>query len=124
MDFKFQRNFSQNDRKIESARVRINHPDKIPVICEINESSQNLSSNYILNHKLIKSKYLVNEDMTIVQFTQVIRGKLKLDKGAALFIIINGRMPSSTQLMSVLYKQYQNEDGFLYIMYCFENVFG
>jgi len=118
--FKFQRDFSYEDRKQECTSVMLKHPFKIPVICELHPKD----INYADHPPLGKCKYLVSESLTIAQFTQVIRNKIKLAPNIAIFILINGQMPNSSQTMNTLYYRYKNTDGFLYVMYCFENVFG
>jgi len=123
ISFNFQRDFSFDIRKAECERVREKHPNKIPIVCEIHPKDI-IKQNTNHHQPLIKSKYLVNEDFTIAQFTQVIRGKMKLDKNVAIFIIVCGQMVSSSQTIRTLYARYRNSDGFLYITYCFENVFG
>lgn len=117
--FKFQSDFSHQERMEESIRVRAKHPSKVPVICELHPKDENHSA-----HVLDKCKYLVNEDLTVAQFTHVIRNKIKLDKNVAIFILVNGHMASASQTMNTLYSRYKQTDGFVYIYYSFENVFG
>jgi len=118
--FKFQSDFSHQERMEESIRVRAKYPTKVPVICELHPKD----SNHASHHTLDKSKYLVNEDLTVAQFLQVIRNKIKVGQNVAIFILINGRMASASQTMNTLYSRYKQTDGFVYIYYSFENVFG
>jgi hypothetical protein len=118
--FKFQSNFTHQERLEESIRVRTKHPSKVPVICELHPKDCN-NANYPI---LDKSKYLVNEDLTVAQFMQVIRNKIKLNQNVAIFILVNGRMASASQTMNTMYSRNKHTDGFLYIYYSFENVFG
>ena len=46
------------------------------------------------------------------------------DISFSLYIFIDGNIPSNTQLLSVLYDDYKNKDGFLYMIYDIENTFG
>ena len=54
----------------------------------------------------------------------VIRKRLRLASEKAIFLFVSGNIPSSGSIMSVLYDNYKDEDGFLYISYSEENVFG
>jgi hypothetical protein len=119
--FKFQSDFSYQERLEESMRVRAKHPSKVPVICELHPKDENHGNGA---YALGKSKYLVNEDLTVAQFMQVIRNKIKLGQNVAIFILVNGRMASASQTMNTLYSRYKQTDGFVYIYYSFENVFG
>ena len=49
---------------------------------------------------------------------------MKLPPEMALFIFVNNTIPSSSTLMSNLYSQYKDPDGFLYLTYSGENTFG
>jgi len=118
--FEFQKNHTLEDRIAESIRVREKYPTKVPIICELHPNDVNKSHHPTLQ----KSKYLVTEDLTAAQFMQVIRNRIKLNENIAIFILINGRMATSSQPLSLLYKRYKHSDGFMYVHYCFENVFG
>ena len=74
---------------------------------------------------LDKIKYLVPIDLTIGQFMYVIRSRLKLNAEKALYLFINGTIPSSSSVILDLYELYKDEtDGFLYILLNGENTFG
>lgn len=119
-DFHFQNLYTFDERFKESCRVKEKYPDRIPVICEINPKDAKKQQ----HQQLVKTKYLVHKDMLAGQFIQVIRTKMQLDKNVAIFMIINGRMASSSQIMYNLYERNRHKDGFVYIHYSFENVFG
>jgi GABA(A) receptor-associated protein len=113
-DYRTTRTFEE--RIEESSRMRAKYPDRIPVICQKTPQST-LSALY-------KSKYLVPKELTSAQFLYVIRKRLQLTSEKALFIFIEGVMPSSNFTFDELYETYKNTDGFLYISYAEENVFG
>ena len=105
------------DKRIkESEKIRKKYPDRIPVICEKNEKSK--------IQDIDKKKYLVPHDLTIGQFVYVIRKKIKLKPEKAIFIFVNNKLPSPNLLMSNIYKDHKDEDGFLYLTYSSENTFG
>ena len=93
-----------------------------------------------------KKKYLVPSDLTVGQFVYVIRKRIKLSPEKAIFIFIDNRLPvrtppfsshrslltrftllniqASASLMSTVYEELRDKDGFLYIKYSGENTFG
>uniref|UniRef100_A0A6C0ES27 Autophagy-related protein n=1 Tax=viral metagenome TaxID=1070528 RepID=A0A6C0ES27_9ZZZZ len=113
----YKNKISLQERKDEVNRVLEKYPDRIPIICEKNIKSKNTP-------EIDKNKYLVPNDLTVGQFLYVIRKRLKIGSDKALFLFINGFIPSSASFISSIYDQYKDEDGYLYILYSFENVFG
>ena len=109
--------FLLEDRLIESIRIRFKYPDKIPVICERHNSCNSVS-------QIEKKKYLVSMDYTCGQFIYIIRSQLQLTAEQAIFLFVNDYIPSSSQIMSQIYYDYKDEDGFLYVKYASENTFG
>ena len=100
----------------ESMRVLTNYPDRIPIICEKHLGCDLMEMN--------KIKYLVANDLTCGQFIYIIRQRLRLPPEKAIFLIINGIIPSTSSTISEIYDKHKNKDGFLYISYMNENVFG
>ena len=94
------------------------YPDRVPIICERAHNSGNECPD------IDKNKYLVPKDLTIGQFVYVIRKRLKLPPEKAIFIFVGGAIPPSSQMIVDTYNFYKDFDGFLYINYSFENVFG
>lgn len=92
------------------------HSHPFQVICEKNEKSDIA--------EIDKKKYLVPQDLTVSQFVYVIRKRIKLAAEKSIFIFINNVIPPSTALMSAIYEEHKDEDGFLYITYSGENTFG
>ncbi|KAG7796854.1 hypothetical protein KL944_004955 [Ogataea haglerorum] len=100
----------------EASRIRGKFLDRIPVICEKVEESD--------IPEIDKRKYLVPSDLTVGQFVYVIRKRIQLPSEKAIFIFVNDILPPTASLMSTIYEQYKDEDGFLYILYSGENTFG
>ena len=115
--FKFQKTHPFERRKNESSRIRKKYPDKIPVIVENSPRS---------DVPLIdKSKYLVPADLTVGQFVYVIRKRIVLNQEKALYVFIQNKiLPPTAAMMSTIYEQYKDDDGFLYISYACESTFG
>lgn len=113
--FKEQHSFAQ--RQIEALRIRDKFPSRIPVIVERSPQSKHI-------HNLDKTKFLVPSDLTISQFIYIIRKRLTLPSEMALFLFVNGTLPTTSSFMSELYTSFADKDGFLYCLYSGENVFG
>jgi GABA(A) receptor-associated protein len=71
-----------------------------------------------------KKKYLVPSDLTCGQFLYVIRKRLKLPAEKAIFLFVDGKIPSTSAMLNEIYEQHRDADGFLYMSYSDENVFG
>jgi GABA(A) receptor-associated protein len=72
-----------------------------------------------------KKKYLVPNDLSLGQFIFVIRKRLKLPANEAIYIFTStGIIPTTSQQMIDIYRQHKDQDGFLYLTYSGENVFG
>lgn len=113
---KFKDEYTFDERKLESSRVLVKYTDRVPIICERNKNAN--------IRDIDKKKYLVPCDLTCGQFVYVIRKRLCLPAEKAIFLFVNGIIPSSNQIMSVLYDERKDLDGFMYITYSDENVFG
>jgi len=114
----FKSKHSLYDRLNESKRVLEKYQDRIPIICEKSIKCDKDCPN------IDKNKYLVSHDLTVGQFIYVIRKRMSLSAEKALYLIINGLIPSSSNYLFSLYNYYKEEDNFLYITYTFENTFG
>ena len=64
-----------------------------------------------------KKKYLVPADLTVGQFVYVIRKRIKLSPEKAIFIFVDEVLPPTAALMSSIYEEHKDEDGFLYITF-------
>ena len=58
MEFKYKKNLSREERIKESAQLRINYPDKLPVILEKDPASKIV--------ELKKTKYLLPKKSTVI----------------------------------------------------------
>jgi len=112
----YKKSNSFEKRNNESNNIIQKYPDRIPIIVE---------KSYHSNINLIdKSKYLVPKDMTIGQFVYIIRKRIDMKSSQALFIYINNKLPPTSNLISTIYNENKDDDGFLYIKYSGENTFG
>lgn len=69
-----------------------------------------------------KKKYLVPADLTVGQFVYVIRKRIKLSPEKAIFIFVDEVLPPTAALMSSIYEEHKDEDGFLYITYVLSTI--
>ena len=60
---------------------------------------------------------MVPADLTVGQFVYVIRKRIKLSPEKAIFIFVDEVLPPTAALMSSIYEEHKDEDGFLYITY-------
>jgi hypothetical protein len=112
----FKQKHDFDKRKLEVDRIRAKYPTKIPIIVERNKSSS--------IEELDKSKFLVPADLTVGQFLHIIRKRIKLSPDKGIYIFINNTIPPTAFLISSLYEQHKDEDGFLYVTYSGESTFG
>lgn len=109
--------YTLEQRLSESMRIKLKYPDRLPVICEKHKDNNKLL-------KIDRSKFLVPKDLTLGQFMFIIRKRLKLSQETALYFVIDGNIISTSSLIIILYEAHAEKDGFLYIKYTSENVFG
>lgn len=112
----FKEQYAFEKRRHESMRIRSKYPDRIPVIVERAENSD--------IPDVDKKKYLVPCDLTVGQFLYVIRRRIHLSSDKGIFLFVNGKLPAIAQIMGTIYKEHMDEDGFLYVLYRGENVYG
>jgi len=111
----FKEEFTFEQRELESTKILSKYQDKVPIIVEkANKNTIEIS----------KKKFLVPHDLSMSQFIYVIRKKINISPEKGIFLFINGKIPASSQLMTNLYNENKDKDGFLYITYSEENTFG
>lgn len=114
----FKQQLSFEKRKAEATRVREQNPNRIPVIVERASKNSNIAM-------IDKKKYLVPSELTIGQFQHLLRKRIKLQSEQALFLFVaNKTLAPVAHQMSHLYKEFKDEDGFLYLNYAGESTFG
>ena len=111
----FKLEYSEKERVGEASRILRKYPDRVPIILE-------KSGNEVPD--IDKKKYLVPADLTIGQFCYVIRKRLKVNSEKAIFIFVNDKIPPTSSMISLIYDENKDKDGFLYVTYSGENTFG
>jgi GABA(A) receptor-associated protein len=104
-------------RAEEARRIRDKFPGRVPVIVERGQRSLSVP-------RIDKQKFLVPGDLNVSQFIYVIRKRLNLPSEQALFLFVGNTLPTTGMLIRELHASYGDADGFLYVTYCGENVFG
>ena len=99
-------------------KIRQRYPDRIPVIVSRDTKCTNVP-------ELDRTKFLVPDGFAFSQFMYVVRKRLELPPEKAIFMFVgNSVLPPTSASLQTLYTRYKNADGFLYVTYCGENVFG
>lgn len=113
----FKKKYSFQERLEDATRLVKKFPNRAPIIVEVGKNLPDMTN----------KKFLVPIDMNIGQFCIVIRKRINLNSTQALFIFTNEKktqLLSMTSLISEIYENHKNEDGFLYLKIEGENFFG
>ena len=113
----FQKKHAYPSRLEQSTTIRNKFPERVPIIIERAKDSK------LAAHD--KIRFLVPSELTVSQLLFVIRKRIKLENTESLFIISeDGTLVPANFTMEQMYYRYKNPDGFLYLNYMGENVFG
>lgn len=97
--------------------MRTKFPTCVPIIVERSSARSGVPT-------IDKNKFLVPGDLTVGQFMHVLRKRMTLKPEVALFVFVDDTLPSSSALMSEVYKFHKSDDDFLYVVYTGEATFG
>nr|XP_023018685.1 microtubule-associated proteins 1A/1B light chain 3C-like [Leptinotarsa decemlineata] len=105
-------------RREEVMTLRNRFPTKLPVIV------QRFSKEHHLPH-INKQKFLVPKELTMSQFMILIRNRVRVHSHQALYLMVNENVMVSLSLtMAEVYSNHANPDGYLYVTYASQEVFG
>lgn len=113
-DYKKKTLFSQ--RKEESENILEKYPDRVPVVIEQGAEWSNIA--------LDKHKYLIPNDVTVYHLQYILRKRIKMSDRESIFLFCGTKLLRSDALIQTVYNLNKDPDGFLYLTYSQESVFG
>ena len=105
------------ERVKKSQVILEKYPDRVPLIVQPSKNDRDA-------YPIDKSKYITPRDLTLMQFQQIIRKRIKFPPEKAIFMFINNKIYPITSDIGTIYDTNKDPDGFLYVTYCQENTFG
>ena len=113
---KQRRSFEARRQEVENIRKKF--PSKIPVVVERYQREVNLPA-------MDKTKFLVPKELTMLNFAIIIKNRLRVPTSRAFYFVINNQSIASTsKTLAEVYKEHKDEDGFLYMTYASQEMFG
>ena len=113
----YKKTFTKVMRTKESEDIKEKNPNSIPVICEKAPKSK--------IKEIDKTKFLIKKTLYLQQFIGILRKKLDLSSNDALFLLVKGKVALvGNETFAQIYDKYKDDDGFLYIYYASEQVWG
>ena len=119
MEFQFKKDLPDLEKRKEQCRKLLSEePNKVPIILEKDPTCKIAP--------IKKTRHLIKKDKSVNWFLSQIRKLTKIPEEQALFLSIKGKYSISGEiLMDEIYKKYKDkEDGFLYISYSTEVIYG
>lgn len=115
----FKKKFSFKQRQAESARIRAQFPDRVPVIISRAPNCKDVKD-------LDRHKFLVPAATSVSSLLHIIRKRIRdLPAEKSIYLFINETvMPASSAMLVNIYDEHQDEDGFLYVVFAAESTFG
>ena len=96
--------------------IREKYPDRVPVIIEQGHGWEHAP--------LDKHKYLVPNDVTVYHLQHILRKRMHISDREAIFLFNGPKLIRSDHMIISLYETRRDKDGFLYLSYSQEQVFG
>ena len=124
----YKNSVSFNARKEATRNILNKYPDKCPIYLTFDNKlklKQRAGTNF--------NKYIINNNLTIGQYMQVLKKRVEMGEKIALTLfvniykndkLINTILPILSMSIEQAYTQYCDEDGFLYMNLVAENTFG
>uniref|UniRef100_A0A674IBH2 Microtubule associated protein 1 light chain 3 gamma n=1 Tax=Terrapene triunguis TaxID=2587831 RepID=A0A674IBH2_9SAUR len=103
-------------RMREAAEIRAKYPTKIPVVVERYQKEKQLPL-------LDRTKFLVSQDSSMSQFVITLT-RMSLTATQAFYLLVNKGLPSMSMTVGEVYRDHKDEDGFLYVTYASQEMFG
>ncbi|XP_018021994.1 microtubule-associated proteins 1A/1B light chain 3C [Hyalella azteca] len=107
-----------DERQKESALLLKEEEECLPLILEKAPTEKYLPP-------LDRKKFLLVRSSTLGQLHSTIRYRLQLHQDQSFFLLVDGQhMPNLSSTIEQLYHEFKDEDGFLYLEYASQEVFG
>ena len=117
MEFTYKIQNTLKQRKIISQNILNKNKDKVPIILEKDPKCKLIP--------IKKTKFMIEKNSTVSKLIQSIRILMKIPQEEGLFLSAKGKYTLTGQkIIGDIYNTYKDEDGFLYIMYTTELIFG
>ena len=117
MEFTYKIQNALKQRKIISQSIINKNIDKVPIILEKDPKCKLTP--------MKKTKFMIEKNSTVSELLQSIRKLMKIPHEEGLFLSAKGKYTLTGQkIIGDIYNIYKDEDGFLYIMYTTELIFG
>lgn len=104
-------------RKAEYDKIMKLFPGKVPIILERYSKETELPL-------LDKPRILVSEDTSISSILMFIRKRLQIKDTQSIYLVVDNIMVTPTTAIFELSHYNQSDDGFVYLTYASQNVFG
>ncbi len=114
----YEQTTSFEERITKSTNILKKYTNMVPILLEKNKTDK------ILKGNIHKSKYIIPRDMTITQVLVILRKQLEVNSSYSIYISCNKNILPGSFSLGELYDKHKKTDGFLYLEYCSENVFG
>ena len=103
-------------KKYNDLMLKPENKNRLPIICELHKRSSLDVKNDL--------KFLTHEKMTLRNFQGSIRKKLNFNEDVVLFFYNAKTVLKNDQTIGELYRNFANEDGFLYLQFSEINALG
>ena len=93
--------------------------------CATLDDLQNPKYVYILFHQF-NFRFLMLQNFSISDVQTIVRRKLNLNKEQGLYLLVNDgkNLLVSNSSLKEMFEKFKDDDGFLYILYTEENMYG
>jgi microtubule-associated protein 1 light chain len=114
--FKERRTFEMRQKDV--MEIKKKHPYKVPLIIERGKNEKVLKM-------MDKTKFLVPEEITMSQLIAILRKRLEVSETQTFYLIVNNKsMASGHTTLGEIYKMERDADGFLYLTFSSQEMFG
>lgn len=101
---------SEEKRRERATAIILKYPNSVPIFIKGTGGSY--------------TKYIVPYHITISGIIGVLRNRIKISEAQAIYLTVNNKILAGSQTIGEVHNKEQSPDGFLYLTYCYENVFG